>query len=139
MTLTGSDIRSWYNTLAGHAFSTHAHLALIQGINTSSGTGAWTVTTALRLHVATPVIASALHMRYRSTQADTNTGKVVADLRNQFGGTAVHPTTQRHTADLCVMVLEQSNVLELGRLRYLPLLLTIAKTDQVKAVYCVSD
>jgi len=48
------------------------------------------------LHVATPVIASALMMRYRSEEADTMTGKVVAALRNQFGGHAVDPTTQRH-------------------------------------------
>ena len=62
----------------------------------SSGEGAWTVEEALRLHVATPVIASALMMRYRSEEADTMTGKVVAALRNQFGGHAVDPTTQRH-------------------------------------------
>ena len=57
----------------------------------SSGEGAWTVEEALRLHVATPVIASSLMMRYRSEEADTMTGKVVAALRNQIGGHAVDP------------------------------------------------
>ncbi|MDZ5417968.1 phosphogluconate dehydrogenase (NAD(+)-dependent, decarboxylating) [Lacticaseibacillus rhamnosus] len=92
----GSVIRSWLMELAGDAFSEDADLAKIQGIMHSSGEGAWTVEEALRLHVATPVIASALMMRYRSEEADTMTGKVVAALRNQFGGHAVDPTTQRH-------------------------------------------
>jgi 6-phosphogluconate dehydrogenase len=89
----GSVIRSWLMELAGNAFSDDADLEKIQGIMHSSGEGAWTVEEALRLHVATPVIASALMMRYRSEAADTMTGKVVAALRNQFGGHAVDPTT----------------------------------------------
>lgn len=92
----GSVIRSWLMELAGNAFSDDADLEKIQGIMHSSGEGAWTVEEALRLHVATPVIASALMMRYRSEEADTMTGKVVAALRNQFGGHAVDPTTGKH-------------------------------------------
>ena len=91
----GSVIRSWLMELAGNAFSDDADLEKIQGIMHSSGEGAWTVEEALRLHVATPVIASALMMRYRSEEADTMTGKVVAALRNQFGGHAVDPTTRK--------------------------------------------
>jgi len=41
---------------------------------------------ALKLQVPTPVIASSLMMRYRSLEDDTFTGKVVAALRNEFGG-----------------------------------------------------
>lgn len=55
----------------------------------SSGEGRWTLDTALDQQVATPVIAMALMMRYRSETDDTFTGKVVAALRNEFGGHAV--------------------------------------------------
>ncbi|MEC3464421.1 6-phosphogluconate dehydrogenase (decarboxylating), partial [Bacillus thuringiensis] len=51
--------------------------------------GKWTVETALDLQTATPVIAMSLLMRYRSLDNDTFTGKVVAALRNEFGGHAV--------------------------------------------------
>lgn len=55
----------------------------------SSGEGKWTVETALDLETATPIIAMSLLMRYRSKENDTFTGKVVAALRNEFGGHAV--------------------------------------------------
>lgn len=55
----------------------------------SSGDGKWTVETALDLETATPIIAMSLLMRYRSKENDTFTGKVVAALRNEFGGHAV--------------------------------------------------
>ena len=55
----------------------------------SSGEGKWTIETALELQTATPVTALALMMRYRSLEEDTFTGKVVAALRNEFGGHAV--------------------------------------------------
>ena len=55
----------------------------------SSGEGKWTVESALDLQVPTPVIALSLMMRYRSLEDDTFTGKVVAALRNEFGGHAV--------------------------------------------------
>lgn len=59
----GSVIRSWLMDLAANAFTEDANLEKIQGIMHSSGEGAWTVEEALRLHVATPVIASSLMMR----------------------------------------------------------------------------
>lgn len=55
----------------------------------SSGEGKWTVQTALDLEVGTPVIALSLLMRYRSLEEDTFHGKVVAALRNEFGGHSV--------------------------------------------------
>jgi 6-phosphogluconate dehydrogenase len=55
----------------------------------SSGEGLWTVEEALNLKVPVPVIAQSLFMRYRSEQEDTFAGKVVAALRNEFGGHAV--------------------------------------------------
>ena len=85
----GSVVRSWLMELAQYAFSKDANLDEIKGVMHSSGEGAWTVQEALRLRVPTPVISSALMMRYRSEKDDTMTGKVVAALRNEFGGHAV--------------------------------------------------
>lgn len=85
----GSVIRSWLMELTERAFSKDAKLEEIKGIIHSSGEGKWTVETALDLHTATPVIAMSLLMRYRSLENDTFTGKVVAALRNEFGGHAV--------------------------------------------------
>jgi len=85
----GSVIRSWLMELTQNAFSKDAKLDEIKGIMHSSGEGKWTVETALDLQAATPVIAMSLLMRYRSLENDTFTGKVVAALRNEFGGHAV--------------------------------------------------
>ncbi|WP_163099006.1 phosphogluconate dehydrogenase (NAD(+)-dependent, decarboxylating) [Peribacillus alkalitolerans] len=85
----GSVIRSWLMDLTERAFSKDAKLDEIKGIMHSSGEGKWTVETALDLQAATPVIAMSLLMRYRSLDNDTFTGKVVAALRNEFGGHAV--------------------------------------------------
>ncbi|MBF0705043.1 decarboxylating 6-phosphogluconate dehydrogenase [Alkalihalobacillus hwajinpoensis] len=84
----GSVIRSWLMELTEQAFSKDANLDEIRGVMNSSGEGKWTVETALDLQTATPVIALALMMRYRSLEDDTFTGKVVAALRNEFGGHA---------------------------------------------------
>ncbi|TDL31140.1 decarboxylating 6-phosphogluconate dehydrogenase [Jeotgalibacillus sp. S-D1] len=85
----GSVIRSWLMELTENAFSKDAKLDDIKGVMHSSGEGKWTVETALDLQAATPVIAMSLLMRYRSLDNDTFTGKVVAALRNEFGGHAV--------------------------------------------------
>jgi 6-phosphogluconate dehydrogenase len=85
----GSVVRSWLMELAESAFSDDPKLDEIKGVMHSSGEGAWTVEEAIKLHVPTPVISSALMMRYRSEKDDTMTGKVVAALRNGFGGHAV--------------------------------------------------
>jgi 6-phosphogluconate dehydrogenase len=75
--------------LTEHAFSKDPTLDEIKGIMHSSGEGKWTVETAFDLQTATPVIAMSLMMRYRSLDNDTFTGKVVAALRNEFGGHSV--------------------------------------------------
>ncbi|NMM54775.1 phosphogluconate dehydrogenase (NAD(+)-dependent, decarboxylating) [Paenibacillus aquistagni] len=85
----GSVIRSWLMELTENAFSKDARLDEIKGVMHSSGEGKWTVETALDLQAATPIMALSLMMRYRSLEADTFTGKVVAALRNEFGGHAV--------------------------------------------------
>jgi 6-phosphogluconate dehydrogenase len=85
----GSVIRSWLMELTERAFLKDAKLDEIKGLMNSSGEGKWTVETAFDLQTATPVIAMSLLMRYRSLENDTFTGKVVAALRNEFGGHAV--------------------------------------------------
>ncbi|KKK38193.1 6-phosphogluconate dehydrogenase [Mesobacillus campisalis] len=85
----GSVIRSWLMELTENAFSKDSKLGGIKGVMHSSGEGKWTVETALDLQAATPVIAMSLLSRYRSLDSDTFTGKVVAALRNEFGGHAV--------------------------------------------------
>lgn len=85
----GSVIRSWLMELMESAFSEDPKLDQIKGIVHSSGEGKWTVETALELETAAPVIAMSLMMRNRSLEADSFSGKVVASLRNQFGGHSV--------------------------------------------------
>ncbi len=82
----GSVIRSWLIELVGKALAQDPGLAAIKGVMHSSGEGLWTVQEALDLKVPVPVIAGSLFMRYRSEQEDTFSGKVVAAVRNQFGG-----------------------------------------------------
>ena len=85
----GSVVRSWLMELTESAFSKDPKLETIKGVMHSSGEGKWTLETALDMGIPTPVIALSLLMRYRSQQDDTFTGKVVAALRNEFGGHAV--------------------------------------------------
>ncbi|PVX45560.1 6-phosphogluconate dehydrogenase [Flavobacterium sp. 103] len=85
----GSVVRSWLMELTESAFSKDPKLDGIKGIMHSSGEGKWTLETALDLGVPTPVIALSIMMRYRSQMQDTFSGKVVAALRNEFGGHAV--------------------------------------------------
>lgn len=85
----GSVVRSWLMELAADAFAEDPHLEQIKGKMFSSGEGRWTVEEALIRQVPMPVISTSLMMRYRSLEDDTFTGKVVASLRNGFGGHAV--------------------------------------------------
>ncbi len=85
----GSVVRSWLMELTQHALEKDENLESIKGIMHSSGEGKWTVETALELGVPTPVITMSLLTRYRSQQTDTFSGKVVAALRNEFGGHSV--------------------------------------------------
>jgi len=85
----GSVIRSWLIELMESAFSKDAKLEDIRGVMNSSGEGKWTLETAIEYEMAAPVIAMSLMTRYRSQEDDTFSGKVVAALRNEFGGHAV--------------------------------------------------
>lgn len=82
----GSVIRGWLMELTEKAFEKDPKLDGIKGVMFSSGEGLWTVQEALSLKVPAPVITESLFMRYRSEMEDTFSGKVVAALRNEFGG-----------------------------------------------------
>jgi 6-phosphogluconate dehydrogenase len=82
----GSVVRSWLMELTQSALEKDRNLETIKGVMHSSGEGKWTVETALEMGVPTPVISMALQMRYRSQTEDTFSGKIVASLRNEFGG-----------------------------------------------------
>jgi 6-phosphogluconate dehydrogenase len=85
----GSVVRSWLNELAASAFAHDASLADIKGWVADSGEGRWTVQEAIDLDVPAPVITLSLQTRFRSRQADSFGAKVIAALRNEFGGHAV--------------------------------------------------
>lgn len=85
----GSVIRGWLMELAESAFAKDPRLEAIRGVMHSSGEGLWTAQTALNLGIPAPIIALSVMMRYRSEQDESFAGKVVAALRNEFGGHAV--------------------------------------------------
>jgi 6-phosphogluconate dehydrogenase len=85
----GSVVRSWLNELAAAAFARDTSLADIKGWVADSGEGRWTVQEAIDLDVPAPVITLSLQARFRSRQTDSFGAKVIAALRNEFGGHAV--------------------------------------------------
>jgi 6-phosphogluconate dehydrogenase len=85
----GSVVRSWLNELAERAFEKDVELAALRGYVEDSGEGRWTVQEAIDLDVPAPVITLSLLTRFRSRQADSFGAKVIAALRNEFGGHAV--------------------------------------------------
>jgi 6-phosphogluconate dehydrogenase len=87
----GSVIRSWLLELAARAFEKEGNdLERIQGWVADSGEGRWTVAEAIDHDVPAPVITLALIERFRSRRApDSYTDRVLAALRNEFGGHAI--------------------------------------------------
>ena len=85
----GSVVRSWLNELAVRAFDKDARLSALKGYVADSGEGRWTVAEAIEEDVPAPVITLSLLMRLRSRQEDSFGAKVIAALRNEFGGHAV--------------------------------------------------
>ena len=85
----GSVVRSWLNELAELAFERDGELSDLRGYVEDSGEGRWTVQEAIDLDVPAPVITLSLLARLRSRQPDSFSAKVIAALRNEFGGHAV--------------------------------------------------
>jgi 6-phosphogluconate dehydrogenase len=86
----GTVIRSWLLDLAVRALDTDEHLDELRGFAQDSGEGRWTVQAAIDHAVPLPVITAALFARFASRQEDSPAMKMIAALRNQFGG---HPVT----------------------------------------------
>jgi 6-phosphogluconate dehydrogenase len=86
----GSVVRSWLLELAERAFHEEGNdLQALGGSVSDSGEGRWTLADAIDLDVPTPVIAAALYARFYSRKEGEYTHKVLAALRNQFGGHSV--------------------------------------------------
>jgi 6-phosphogluconate dehydrogenase len=86
---TGTVIRSWLLDLAIRALDTDEHLEALRGYAEDSGEGRWTVQAAIDHAVPLPVITAALFARFASRKDDSPAMKMIAALRNQFGGHAV--------------------------------------------------
>jgi 6-phosphogluconate dehydrogenase len=85
--MQGSVVRSWLLELASHAFQVNGRdLEHIRGWVADSGEGRWTVQEAIDHDVPAPVITLSLQTRFRSRQGDSYGAKVLAALRNEFGG-----------------------------------------------------
>lgn len=85
----GSVIRSWLMELTENLLSEDAALTDIEGVVASSGEGKWTVEEVLRLELSAPVITQSLLTRYSSKDEEKYGEKIIASLRNQFGGHAM--------------------------------------------------
>jgi 6-phosphogluconate dehydrogenase len=85
----GSVVRSWLLELAERAFAGDQDLSHLKGWVADSGEGRWTVQEAIDKDVPAPVITLSLQTRFRSRQDDSYGAKVLAALRNEFGGHAV--------------------------------------------------
>jgi 6-phosphogluconate dehydrogenase len=91
--LHGSVVRSWLLELAELAFRSDPTLSDIRGYVDDSGEGRWTVQAAIDENVPAPVITMSLLSRFVSRQDESFSAKVIAALRNQFGGHAIKPET----------------------------------------------
>ena len=85
---TGSVVRSWLLDLTTDALGKNPTMAGIAPYVADSGEGRWTVNEAIELGVAAPVITLSLLERLRSRDDDSFTDKLLAAMRNEFGG---HP------------------------------------------------
>jgi len=82
----GSVVRSWLLELAEDVFKKSPNLDEIEGYVIDSGEGRWTVFEAINEEVPAPVINLSLLERFRSRQKESFSAKVIAALRNEFGG-----------------------------------------------------
>lgn len=90
----GSVIRSWLLELAESAFQKDLNLDSIRGFVEDSGEGRWTVAEAIERDVPAPIITLSLLERFRSRQEESFSAKVIAALRNEFGGHGVKKAFQ---------------------------------------------
>ncbi len=91
----GSVVRSWLLDLAARALKEDPGLQRVEGWVEDSGEGRWTLETAIDNAVPIPAIAQALFARFASRQDESFSAKMLAALRNQFGGHSVRPVDPR--------------------------------------------
>ncbi|MEW5874304.1 MAG: phosphogluconate dehydrogenase (NAD(+)-dependent, decarboxylating) [Candidatus Zixiibacteriota bacterium] len=91
----GSVVRSWLLELAASAFQKDGDLSSLRGYVDDSGEGRWTVIEAVERAVPAPVLTAALYTRFASRQDNSFGARVLAALRNEFGGHAVK-TSDKH-------------------------------------------
>jgi 6-phosphogluconate dehydrogenase len=87
--MRGSVVRSWLLELAARALAENPQLSGIEGYVEDSGEGRWTLHEGIDRAVALPVLTAALFTRFRSRETNPFAERLLAALRNQFGGHAV--------------------------------------------------
>jgi 6-phosphogluconate dehydrogenase len=87
--MNGSVVRSWLLELAASALKQDPSLEQIKGYVEDSGEGRWTVLDAIEKAVPAPVLTASLYTRFRSRQDNSFADRMLAALRNAFGGHAV--------------------------------------------------
>ena len=111
----GSVVRSWLCELAERAFEAEGNdLEGIRGHVSDSGEGRWTIIDAIDHDVPTPVITAALYARFYSRGNGDYTNRVLAALRNQFGGHAVERAAGGGWLTVAVAEREEENPLVEG-------------------------
>jgi 6-phosphogluconate dehydrogenase len=95
---TGSVVRSWLLDLVARGLSQDPELAGIKGYVEDTGEGRWTVEAAIDESVPVPIIAESLFARFRSRMENTFGDRMLAMMRNQFGGHAVVTDAKGETA-----------------------------------------
>lgn len=85
----GSVVRSWLLDLTADALKKNPTLEGLEPYVADSGEGRWTVAEAIDLNVSAPVITESLIRRIRSREQNNYTDRMLAIMRNQFGGHAV--------------------------------------------------
>jgi len=88
----GSVVRSWLLDLTAEALTEDEDLSALKAWVSDSGEGRWTVFEAIDLDVAAPVITLSLQRRIRSRMEEPYSDKLLAAMRNKFGGHAVKKT-----------------------------------------------
>jgi len=89
--MQGSVVRSWLLELTARALSDDPDLSKLEGYVEDSGEGRWTLGEAIAHSVPMPVLTAALFTRFRSRQDNPFAERLLAALRQQFGGHAVKP------------------------------------------------
>lgn len=87
--MNGSVVRSWLLELAADALTQDPNLNNLKGYVQDSGEGRWMIADAIEKDVPVPALTTALFTRFRSRQPESFTEKMLAALRNAFGGHAV--------------------------------------------------